>query len=190
MSLTKVISAFSVFGVTILAAQSDAHLEVPFVPTAEPAVRAMLDLAGVRAGDVVYDLGSGDGRIVIAAARHYGAHAVGIDLNPELNRIARENAKRAGVEHLVRFEEKDMYQVNLRPASVVTLFLLKSVNLKLRPKLLRELRPGARVVSHSFDMGEWKPVKKVTHRANSDPYLNPEMFLWIVPRNPPLFKRD
>jgi cyclopropane fatty-acyl-phospholipid synthase-like methyltransferase len=190
MSLTKVISAFSVFCVTILAAQSDAHLEVPFVPTAEPAVRAMLDLAGVRAGDVVYDLGSGDGRIVIAAARHYGAHAVGIDINPELNRIARENAKRAGVEHLVRFEEKDMYQVNLRPASVVTLFLLKSVNLKLRPKLLRELRPGARVVSHSFDMGEWKPAKKVTHRANSDPYLNPEMFLWIIPRNPPPFKRD
>src|SRR5262245_55646185 len=119
----------------------------------------MLKLAAVEKNDVVYDLGSGDGRIVITAAQLYGARGVGIEINPELIRIARANARKAKVEHLVRFEEKDIFKADLREAGVVTLFLLTSVNLKLRPKLLRELKPGVRVVSHTFDMGDWKPAK-------------------------------
>ena len=122
----------------------------------------MLKLAGVTSDDVVYDLGCGDGRIVITAAKLYGAHGVGIDIDPQRIREANENAKKAGVERLVRFEENDLFKANIREASVVTLFLLTSVNARLRPKLLRELRSGTRVVSNTFEMGDWKPDKEFT----------------------------
>jgi ubiquinone/menaquinone biosynthesis C-methylase UbiE len=122
----------------------------------------MLKLADVKKTDIVYDLGCGDGRIVIAGAKEYGAHGVGIDINPERIQEAQENAKKAGVENLVRFEENDLFDADIHEATVVTLFLLSSVNLKLRPKLLRDLKPGTRVVSNTFHMGDWKPEKEQT----------------------------
>ena len=158
--------------------------DVPFVPTTEEAVAAMLKLADVKKTDVVYDLGCGDGRIVIAAAKIYGAHAVGIDINPVRLAEANENLKKAGPEvaKLVRFEENDLFQADIHEASVVTLFLLSSVNLKLRPKLLADLKPGTRVVSNTFDMGDWKPEKEFTvGNPDEESYLSHKLFLWIIP---------
>ncbi len=157
--------------------------DVPFVPTTERAVEAMLDLAKVTKNDLVYDLGCGDGRIVITAAKKYGARGVGIDINPERIAEARANAKREGVEHLVKFIEQDLFEADIRESSVVTLFLLSSVNLKLRPKLLAELKPGTRVVSNTFDMGDWKPDKEFSLDDNGeDSYLSHKFFLWIIPQ--------
>ncbi len=157
--------------------------DVPYVPTTERAVEAMLELARVTKNDVVYDLGCGDGRIVITAARKYGARGVGIDINPERIAEARENAKKAGVEHLVKFIEQDLFEADIREASVVTLFLLSSVNLKLRPKLLAELKPGTRVVSNTFDMGDWKPDKEFTlDDDGQDSYLSHRFYLWVIPQ--------
>jgi SAM-dependent methyltransferase len=158
--------------------------DVPYVPTTEKAVQEMLKLADVKKSDVVYDLGCGDGRIVIAAAKTYGAHGVGIDINPERIKEARENAKKAGVEHLVRFEENDLFKAEFRPATVVTLFLLSSVNLKLRPRLLEQLKPGTRVVSNTFDMGDWKPEKEANvGDSGEEEYtgLSQRLFLWTIP---------
>jgi len=143
----------------------------------------MLKLADVKKTDVVYDLGCGDGRIVIAAAKSYGAHAIGIDINPVRIAEARENAKIAGVENLVRFEENDLFQADIHEASVVTLFLLSSVNLKLRPKLLQDLKPGTRIVSNTFDMGDWKADKEVTiGNQDEEGFLSRRLYLWIVPQ--------
>ncbi|MCU1339500.1 MAG: methyltransferase [Bryobacterales bacterium] len=155
--------------------------EVPYVPTTQVAVEAMLKLAGVTADDVVYDLGCGDGRIVVTAAKLYGAHGVGIDIDPQRIREANENAKNAGVEQLVRFEENDLFKANIREASVVTLFLLSSVNARLRPKLLAELRPGTRVVSNTFDMGDWKPEKEFTVDTGDEGYFSRKLYLWTIP---------
>jgi precorrin-6B methylase 2 len=156
--------------------------DVPYVPTTEEAVKEMLKLADVKKTDVVYDLGCGDGRIVVAAAKMFGARAVGIDINPVRLKEARENAKKAGVEDLVRFEENDLFEANIKEASVVTLFLLSNVNLKLRPKLLADLKPGTRIVSNTFDMGDWKPEKQATVGSeDEDTYLSRRLFLWIVP---------
>jgi precorrin-6B methylase 2 len=156
--------------------------DVPYVPTTEPAVEAMLKLANVKKGDVLYDLGCGDGRIVIAAAKKYGARAVGIDINPVRINEAKENARKAGVENLVRFIEQDLFEANIREATVVTLFLLPNINLKLRPKLLADLRPGTRVVSNTFDMGDWKAEKESTVDSNDeDTYLSHKFFLWTIP---------
>jgi predicted RNA methylase len=163
-------------------AQPRREPDVPFVPTTDEAVQAMLKLADVKKTDVVYDLGCGDGRIVIAAAKSYGAHAVGIDINPVRIAEAKENAKTAGVENLVRFEENDLFQADIHEASVVTLFLLSSVNLKLRPKLLQDLKPGTRIVSNTFDMGDWKADKEVTVGNQDDEgFLSRRLYLWIVP---------
>jgi 23S rRNA G2445 N2-methylase RlmL len=115
----------------------------------------MLKLADVKKTDVVYDLGCGDGRIVIAAATLYGARGVPININPRRIREAKENAKKASVEDLVRFEQNDLFNANIREATVVPLFLLEKVNLRLRPKLLKELTPGTWIVSNTFDMGDW-----------------------------------
>ncbi len=158
--------------------------DVPFVPTTEEAVAAMLKLADVKKSDIVYDLGCGDGRIVIAAAKIYGAHAVGIDITPVRLAEANENLKKAGPEvaKLVRFEENDLFQADIHEATVVTLFLLSSVNLKLRPKLLADLKPGTRVVSNTFDMGDWKPEKEFTvGNPDEESYLSHHLFLWIIP---------
>jgi cyclopropane fatty-acyl-phospholipid synthase-like methyltransferase len=134
--------------------------DVRYVPSPESVVDAMLALAGVGASDVVYDLGSGDGRIPIAAAQRYGAFGVGIEIDAKLNREAADNARKAGVVDRVRFLTQDLFEANISQATVVTLFLLPRVNQDLIPKLKRELRPGTRIVSHQFDMGEqWPPEK-------------------------------
>jgi ubiquinone/menaquinone biosynthesis C-methylase UbiE len=138
------------------------ELDVPYVPTNQPVVEAMLELAGVSAKDVVYDLGCGDGRIVVTAVRKYGARGVGVDIDPERIRDANQTAKRAGVTGRVKFIEGDLFKADIHEATVVTLYLLPEINEKLKPKLLRELKPGTRVVSHDFDMGtEWRPEKTV-----------------------------
>src|SRR5579864_2690989 len=173
---------------TVLATAQTSHakhqVDVPYVPTTEEAVKAMLKLADVKKADIVYDLGCGDGRIVIAAAKEYGAHGVGIDINPERIQEAEANAKKAGVEKLVRFEENDLFDADIHEATVVTLFLLNSVNLKLRPKLLKDLKPGTRIVSNTFDMGDWKPDKELALADDSDGDdfgLSHKFYLWIVP---------
>ena len=146
--------------------------DVIYVPTPQPVVEAMLDLAQVKPADVVYDLGSGDGRIVITAAKKYGAHGVGIEMDAALVKKARENATAAGVADRVRFVTADLFTTNLRPATVVTLYLLQSINERLRPKLVRELKPGARVVSHVFNMGpEWPPEQTIAIERS-------RVFLW------------
>ena len=135
--------------------------DVIYVPTPPEVVEEMLKLAGVHKGDVLYDLGSGDGRIPVTAAKKYGIRAVGIDIDPERIREANENAKNAGVTHLVKFRHEDLFQANFREATVVTLYLLPDLNVKLRPRLWNELKPGTRIVSHQFDMADWKPDKTV-----------------------------
>lgn len=137
--------------------ETDKFLNVPFVPTDESVVEAMLDLADVGSKDVLYDLGSGDGRILIAAARDRDARGIGIDIDPLRIADAMEYAGWSHVEHLVDFIEDDIFTVDFSEATVVTLYLLQSVNIELRPRLLNHLRPGTRIVSHDFDMGDWKP---------------------------------
>jgi cyclopropane fatty-acyl-phospholipid synthase-like methyltransferase len=134
--------------------------DVRYVPSPDSVVEAMLQLARVTASDVVYDLGSGDGRIPIAAAQRYGAFGVGVELDAKLNREAADHAKTAGVSDRVRFLTQDLFETDISQATVVTLFLLPRINQDLIPKLKRELRPGTRIVSHQFDMGEqWPPEK-------------------------------
>jgi SAM-dependent methyltransferase len=148
--------------------------EVPYVPTENTVVDAMLKLAGVTKADVVYDLGCGDGRIVVRAAKNHGARGVGIDIDPARIQQARENAKRNNVEDLVRFEENDLFDADIHEATVVMLYLLPDVNLRLRPKLLRDLKPGTRIVSHSFNMGDWKPEKE-------EQVDGATIYLWTIP---------
>jgi SAM-dependent methyltransferase len=178
--------AVAVLFTTLLPAQTakpKREPDVPYVPTTEEAVQAMLKLAGVKKSDVVYDLGCGDGRIVVTAAKTIGARGVGIDINPVRIQEARDNAKKAGVESLVRFEENDLFVADIHEATVVTLFLLPQVNLKLRPKLLKDLKPGTRVVSNTFDMGDWKAEKEteVDGNGDEDTYLSKKLFLWTIP---------
>lgn len=148
--------------------------DAAYQPSPFPVVRAMLELANVGPGDVVYDLGSGDGRIVIMAAKEFGATGVGVDIDPVLIAEARVNARAAGVEDKVKFVEGDIFKADIRPATVVTLFLLDTANLKLRPKLLAELTPGARVVSHLWKMGDWQPDATRT-------IGNRTVYLWRIP---------
>jgi SAM-dependent methyltransferase len=179
-----VVATLSVGAAAAQTPQPKRDPDVPYVPTTEEAVQAMLKLADVKKTDVVYDLGCGDGRIVVAAAKNFGAHAVGIDINPVRIAEAKANAKTAGVENLVRFEENDLFEADFHQATVVTLFLLPNINLKLLPKLLEQLKPGTRVVSNTFDMGDWKPEKEATvGDANDDSYsyLSKKLFLWIIP---------
>ena len=159
------------------AAQTKARIEpdVIYVPTPQPVVEAMLELAQVKRTDVVYDLGSGDGRLVITAAKKYGASGVGIEIDPALVKQARANAAAAGVSSRVRFVTRDLFTADLSKASVVTLYLLQSINERLRPKLVRELKPGTRIVSHVFNMGpEWPPEKTLTVDRS-------RLFLWTLP---------
>jgi SAM-dependent methyltransferase len=157
------------------------RLDVIWVPSDLAVVNEMLSLAAVRADDVVYDLGCGDGRIVIEAARRFGARAVGVDLDPKLIREARRNAERAKVSDRVTFLEQDLFATNLADATVVTLYLSPDVNLKLRPKMLRELRPGSRIVSHEHDLGDWQPEKSTVVPL---PERNHRVYLWRVPASP------
>lgn len=162
---------------------SSAEADVPFVETPQVVVDSMLALANVSEKDVVYDLGSGDGRIVITAAEKYGARGVGIEIRPELVKKARQNAREAGVEDQVEFRQGDFYEADISDATVVTMYLLPNVNLKLRSKLIEELSPGTRVVSHAFDMDEWEPDKKTVVDGNT-------IYLWTIPEGSPSFGED
>ena len=152
--------------------------DVPYVPTGEKIVDAMLKLADVKRSDTVYDLGSGDGRIVIAAAKRYGARGVGIDIDPARIAEANANAAKAGVADKVKFIEGDLFKSDFSGASVVTIYLLNSVNMRLRPMLMEQLKPGTRVVSHAFDMGDWNPEKTVIVDGAT-------VYLWRIPDKKP-----
>ena len=150
------------------------NLDVPYVPTHESVVKAMLELADVDANDVLYDLGSGDGRIPVAAALDHGARAIGVEIDSGRVKLAQAYAEQMGVEHQVAFIQHDLFDVDFSPATVVTMYLLHTVNLELRPRLLSELRPGTRIVSHAFDMGDWKADRKIAFKSDA-------LYLWIVP---------
>ncbi|CAN5190684.1 hypothetical protein BH23BAC2_BH23BAC2_06710 [soil metagenome] len=164
-------------GVVILCLGSSLEIaaqDVGYVPTRTPVLDAMLELAKVKSDDVVYDLGSGDGRIVIAAAQKYGARGVGIDIDPRRIKEANENARNAGLTDKVEFRQADLFEADFSEATVVTLYLLNTLNEKLRPILLKQLKPGTRVVSHAFEMGDWEPeVKKEVDGTR--------IFLWTIP---------
>jgi SAM-dependent methyltransferase len=155
--------------------------DVPFVPTPTEVVEEMLRLADVKSGDVLYDLGCGDGRIVIAAAKRYGVKATGIDIDPVRIRESNENAAKAGLTGKVRFIQEDLFKADFKDATVITMYLLTSVNLRLRPKLLAELRPGTRLVSHSFEMGDWRPDKTAAVATSFGDER--DVHFWIVPGN-------
>ena len=148
--------------------------DVIFVPTPEEVVDEMLKVANVTGKDVLYDLGSGDGRIPITAAKKYGTRGLGIDIDPDRVKEANENLKKSGVGDKVKFIQGDLFQLDLKPATVITLYLLPALNLKLRPTLLK-LKPGTRIVSHDFDMGDWKPEKTVKVGTRT-------VYFWTVPQ--------
>lgn len=167
--------------ITLLAAPACAQRPIPDVryePSPPEVVTAMLKLAGVQKGDLLYDLGCGDGRIVVAAVRDFGARGVCIDIDPQRIKEARENARKNGVQNRIRFRNEDLFKADFRDADVVTLYLLPHLNLKLRPRLWAELRPGTRIVSHSHDMGDWKPEKEVQVEGQT-------IYFWTVPARPP-----
>jgi tRNA G37 N-methylase Trm5 len=171
----KILLAFA--AAIVLAAPAAARAQQPdviFVPTPYEVVDEMLRLANVKKGDVLYDLGSGDGRIPVTAAKRFGVRAVGIDIDPQRIKEATENAKKNGVSKLVTFRQEDLFKTDFKEATVVTLYLLPDLNVKLRPRLLNELKPGTRIVSHQFDMGTWKPEKKVELNGRV-------VYLWTVP---------
>jgi predicted O-methyltransferase YrrM len=155
-------------------AAAEREPDVIYVPTPPKVVDAMLELAKVRSGDVLYDLGSGDGRIPIAAAKKHGIRAVGVDIDPARIKEARANAAAAGVADRVTFRQEDLFKTEIAQASVVTLYLLSSLNEKLRPRLLAELKPGTRIVSHAFRMGDWEPEKTRDVEGST-------IYLWTVP---------
>jgi SAM-dependent methyltransferase len=148
----------------------------PFVPTPQDVVERMLKLAGVTRRDIVYDLGCGDGRIVITAAQEFGARGVGVDIDPQRIQESETNAKKAGVDSLVTFKLQDALATDVSKATVVTLYLLSSSNLALRPLLTKQLRPGARIVSHAFDMGDWEPAK--VERFTDEMGITRTLYLW------------
>ena len=182
LRLALVVAGFSLVAIDGASLLAPSHAQsqdleskkiVPFVPSPQEVVDKMIELAGVKKDDVVYDLGSGDGRIVITAAKK-GAKAVGFDIDPQLVKESRENIRKAGVEDRAEIRDQDILTVDLSPASVVTMYLLPDVNLKLKPNLLSQLKPGSRVVSHAFDMGDWKPDR--TERVNGR-----TIYLWTIP---------
>lgn len=161
-----------------LASCVDTSQDIHYIPTPEAVVDEMLRLAELQEGDLLYDLGSGDGRIPIAAARDYGVRAIGIEIDRKLVERARANARAAGVEDLVEFRQQDLYQTDFSDADVVALYLGDMLNLRLRPKLLDELEPGSRVVSHAFDMGDWVPdVEKTVDNRLVYKWTVPETFI-------------
>lgn len=152
--------------------------DVPYVPTPQPVVDAMLKLAGVKTGDYHIDLGCGDGRIVVTAAKRYGTKGLGVDIDPRRISEARFNAEVAGVLDRVEFRRADLFQTDIAQADVLTLYLLPSVNMRLRPTILARLKPGTRVVSHDFDMGDWPADQRLRV-----PEEGSDIYMWIVPAN-------
>jgi SAM-dependent methyltransferase len=167
------IALFAAASVFSQISEPSPKLDVPYVPTSPEVVDAMLKLANVKKGDVVYDLGCGDGRIVVAAARDYGATGVGVDIDPQRIREANENARAAGVTGKVKFIQGDLFKTDFSKATVVTMYLFPEVNLKLRPKILA-MKPGTRIVSHAFDMGDWEPEQTIRVGSST-------IYLWTVP---------
>jgi SAM-dependent methyltransferase len=188
-------SLFSIFAAITLVLVSGVEAqqkepEVPYVPTPEEVVMEMLKMARVGKNDILYDLGCGDGRIVITAAKKFGCRGVGIDIDPQRIRESQSNAIEAGVSDKVQFMEMDLFEAKISEATVVTLYLLSEVNLRLRPKLLQELNPGTRVVSHEFTMGEWDHDATTSVKTEDIWQLYPEnewsyhnVYLWIIPGN-------
>jgi hypothetical protein len=159
-------------------------LDTPYVPTPQVVVDRMLELAQIKPGDTVVDLGSGDGRIMITAAQRYGARGFGVELNPRLVEISNEAARSAGVADRVKFLQQDLFKTDFREADVLTLYLLPDVNMALRPKILSDLRPGTRVVSHDYGMGLWRPEMEETIPAPDKTVgarKESTVYLWIVP---------
>lgn len=152
--------------------------DVPYVSTPYPLVEEMLRMAEVNKDDILYDLGCGDGRIVITAVKKFGCRGVGVDLDPQRIKESRENAIKENVENKVTFIQQDLFEVDISEATVVTLYLLSSVNVKLRPKLLQDLKPGTRIVSHDFSMGDWKADEEKEVFVNEDRHV---IYFWIVP---------
>ncbi len=161
-------------------AQQPPGLDVPYVPTPPEVVAQMLALVAPTKNDVLYDLGSGDGRIVITAAQRFGLRGLGVDLDPDRIQEANANAKQAGVTDRVRFLRQDLYKTDLRPATIVTLYLLPRVNIELRPRLFEQLRPGTRVVSHAFSMEDWEPDSVVTVNRNEG-IGSATVYYWVIP---------
>jgi SAM-dependent methyltransferase len=161
----------------ISAGQEKVKLDVPYEPSSEEVVKAMLEIAQVGKNDLVYDLGCGDGRIVIAAAQKVGARGIGVDLDPERIKESLENARKADVADRVQFFQQDLFQADIGKATVIMLYLWPEVNLKLRPKLLRELKPGTRVVSHSHPMGSWEPDQSIAAAEGH------RVYFWVIPAN-------
>jgi hypothetical protein len=157
---------------------TDRTPDVPYVPTRELVVMKMLEMAKVTKNDVVYDLRSGDGRIVIAAAKKFGARGVGIEIDRKLVREARRRAREADVADRVEFVQGDIFEADIRPATVVTMYLLPDVNLRLRPRLLSDLRPGTRIVSRNYDLGDWAPQSHATVSVGS---IEHQVYFWVVP---------
>jgi ribosomal protein L11 methylase PrmA len=156
------------------AAAATRRPDVIYVPTPEEVVEAMLQVAKVTKNDVVYDLGTGDGRIPVTAAKKYGARGVGIDIDPQRIKDANENVQKNGVGDKVRIMQGDLFEANISEATVVTLYLLPSLNQKLMPKLMKDLKPGTRVVSHAFDMGDWKPEQELDVSGR-------KIYVWTIP---------
>ncbi|MDM8177680.1 MULTISPECIES: SAM-dependent methyltransferase [Olivibacter] len=158
---------------------TEQSLDVPYVASKPAVVEAMLQIAQVNKNDLIYDLGCGDGRIVITAAKEYGATGVGVDIDPNRIKEANRNAQKEGVSDKVQFLQQDLFDVDFSKASVVTLYLLPYVNLKLRPKLLEQLKPGTRIVSNEFDMGDWQPEKKIKVGEST-------IYFWTIPEKKPI----
>ena len=175
MTVLAVAMAPAIFGQSRAAAVR--YTDVPYVPTPQKLVDAMLAAAEVKPGDVLLDLGSGDGRIVLTAAKRYGIQAIGIEIVPELVQESEKTARQMGLTGKAQFIQGDLFGQDLRQASIVTVFLSPGVNLRLRPKLLRELKPGTRVISHTFDMGSWAPGKTIQVDDR-------QVYLWVVPDPP------
>jgi len=176
--LTAALAAVLVVAVVAGAQTPTKQPEVPYVPTHEKIVAEMLKVANVKKGDVLYDLGSGDGRIVITAAKQFGTRGVGIDIDPERIKEANENARKAGVTDRTTFILGDIFEADFRQATVVTMYLLQEVNMRLRPKLLRDLRPGTRIVSHNYDLGDWKPQRTIKMAMPDGDHW---VYFWVVP---------
>ena len=157
------------------AATATRRPDVIYVPTPEEVVDAMLQVAKVTKNDVVYDLGTGDGRIPVTAAKKYGARGVGIDIDPQRIKDATENVQKNGVGDRVRIIQGDLFETDISEATVVTLYLLPSLNQKLMPKLMKELKPGTRIVSHAFDMGDWKPEQELDVNGR-------KVYFWTIPK--------
>ena len=175
MVATMVVASIPASAVVIAQEAPARRPDVIYVPTPEAVVEAMLQVANVGKNDIVYDLGCGDGRIPVTAAKKYGARGVGIDIDPQRIKEANENVAKNNVGDRVKIVQGDLFEQDLSQATVVTLYLLPSLNVKLMPKLMKELKPGTRVVSHAFDMGDWKPEKELDVEGR-------KVYYWTIPK--------